>query len=102
MAEQAWTGLAEAISAIRAELTAAIEPDAGLRFRAGTVELELSVDVRTEADGKVKVRVFPGLGADGGVTQSAGTTQRLKLVLQPVEADGTDQLIGASASSRPL
>jgi len=102
VAEQVWTGLAEAISAIRAELTAAIEPDAGLQFRAGTVELELSVDVRTEADGKVKVRVFPGLGADGGVAHSAGTAQRLKLVLQPVEPDGTDKLIGAPASSRPL
>lgn len=101
MAEQAWTGLAEAIKAIRAELTEAIDPDAGLRFRAGPVELECTVDVHTDVDGKVKVRLLPWLGAEGGVGRSVGSAHRLTVTLQPVEPDGTDKKIGSASPGRP-
>ncbi|MFL6117135.1 MAG: trypco2 family protein [Catenulispora sp.] len=101
MSDRAWTGLAEAISAIRAELTAAIDEGAGLRFRAGPVELEFTVDVHTDLDGKVKVRLLPWLGAEGGVGHSAGSAHRLKVVLQPIEPDGADKTIGSRSPGRP-
>jgi len=101
MSDQAWTGLAEAVSAIRAELTEAIDQDAGLRFRAGPVELEFTVDVHTDVDGKVKVRLLPWLGADSGAAHSVGSAHRLKVTLQPIEPDGADKMIGSYSSGRP-
>jgi Trypsin-co-occurring domain 2 len=101
MSDQAWTGLAEAITAIRAELAAAVASDAGLRFRAGPVELEFSIDVHTDIDGNVKVRLFPGLGVEARAAHSADTAHRLKVTLQPVEPDGADALIGARSGGRP-
>jgi len=98
---EAWTGLAEAITAIRAELTAAVDDGAGLRFRAGPVELEFTVDVHTDADGKVKVRLLPWLGAEAGVGHSVASAHRLKVTLQPIEPDGTDKKIGAQSVGRP-
>lgn len=101
MADQAWTGLADAITAIRAELTAAIEPDAGLRFRAGLVELEFTVDVHTDGNGKVQVRLLPWLGAEAGAAHSHASAHRLKVTLQPIEPDGTDKEIGSRVPGRP-
>ncbi|OLE27083.1 MAG: hypothetical protein AUG49_06395 [Catenulispora sp. 13_1_20CM_3_70_7] len=101
MSDQAWTGLAEAITAIRAELLAAVDSDAGLRFRTGPVELEFSVDVHTDVDGKVKVRLLPWLGAEAGSGHSVANAHRLKVVLQPIDPDGSDAKIGARSASRP-
>lgn len=101
MGDETWTGLADAITAIRAELQKAIAPEEGLRFRAGTVELEFTVDVRTDAHGKVKVTLLPWLGAEGGAAHSSGTAHRLKVSLQPIDAAGEDALIGAKTAERP-
>jgi hypothetical protein len=101
MSDQAWTGLAEAITAIRAELTVAVDEGAGLRFRAGPVELEFTVDVHTDLDGTIKVRLLPWLGAEGTAGHSTGSAHRLKVTLQPVEPDGSDKKIGSQTPSRP-
>jgi Trypsin-co-occurring domain 2 len=101
MSDQAWTGLAEAITAIRAELAAAVDEGAGLRFRAGPVELEFTVDVHTDVDGKVKVRLLPWLGAEAGAGHSTASAHRLKVVLQPIEPDGSDKKIASPSPGRP-
>lgn len=98
---EAWTGLAEAIMAIRAELTEAVDEGAGLRFRAGPVELEFTLDVHTDAEGKVKVWLLPWLGAEAGAGHSVASAQRLKVTLQPIEPDGSDKKIGAVSAGRP-
>ena len=101
MSDQAWTGLADAIAAIREELSAAVDTEAGLRFRAGPVELEFTVDVHTDAEGKVKVRLLPWLGAEAAAGHLVASAHRLKVVLQPIEPDGTDKEIGAKSDGRP-
>ena len=74
-------GLADAIGALREELTAAIAEGKGapMRFRLAPVELSLQVAVTKEGQGKIGWKVL-GLG---GSYQSA-TTQTLKLRLEPV------------------
>jgi Trypsin-co-occurring domain 2 len=81
-------GLADAIGALREELTAAIaEGDgASIQFRLAPIELSLQVAVTKEAQGKIGWHVL-GLG---GSYESA-TTQTLRLRLEPVllAEDGT-------------
>lgn len=101
MSDQAWTGLTDAIKAIRAELQAAIEPEAGLRFRAGPVELEFTVDVHTDQHGKVSVRLLPWLGTEGSAGHASGSVHRLKVTLQPVDEGGKDSTIGTRTFGLP-
>jgi hypothetical protein len=81
-------GLAEAIRALRQELTEAIEAgtDAPMRFRPSPVELTLNVAVTREAGGKIAWHV---LGLSG--SRSTDTTQELKLRLEPIwrQEDGS-------------
>jgi hypothetical protein len=74
-------GLTEAIGALRQELLAAMDEgkDAAMRFRLAPVELSMQVAVTKETNGKVGWHVL-GLGA----SHSSGTTQTLKLQLEPV------------------
>ena len=79
--------LAEVISQLRAELTAAMTAGAGedLRFGLGPVELELTVAVNKEASTGAKVRFWVvEAGADGKLGST--TTQKIKLTLDPHRA----------------
>ena len=66
--------LAQVISQLRRELSAAMRDAAGeeLRFELGPVQLELTVAVSTEAGPNAKVRFWVvKLGADGKVASQA-------------------------------
>src|SRR4051812_20280909 len=81
-----WVGLADAVRALRSELTAAMAESEGqrLRFELGTVEMEFLLDVRKEAGVEAGVKFWViSLGAKGGV--SSGSTHRVKLALSPVD-----------------
>jgi hypothetical protein len=73
--------LADAIEALRAELTEAIDRgrSQGMQFRVEPIELTLQAVVTKDANGKI------GWGALGvGASYESASTQTLKLQLQPV------------------
>ncbi|GAA4636255.1 hypothetical protein GCM10023196_085270 [Actinoallomurus vinaceus] len=76
--------LSEVIRQLREELSKAIHEgaDEDLRFELASVELELAVtiEITGEASGKVRFMVL-----DGGASakRSSGTTQQIRLVLDP-------------------
>src|ERR1017187_7123094 len=74
-------GLANAITALREELAAAMDQGEGapMRFRLGAIEVTLQAAVTTEAGGKIGWHVL-GLGA----SRNSATTQTLLLHLEPV------------------
>ncbi|MCX4972660.1 trypco2 family protein [Streptomyces sp. NBC_00620] len=102
MADQAWVGLAEAIGAIRAELQQAARDGAGqeIQFRTGPVEVEFSVDVKKDGEARAKVLVLP-FGAEAKASRSKGTMSRVKITLQPVDAEGADLRISDESGERP-
>jgi ABC-type Na+ efflux pump permease subunit len=102
MADEAWAGLAEAIGAIRAELQQAARDGAGdeIQFRTGAVEIEFAVDVKADGEARAKVLVLP-FSADAKLARSKGTTNRVKITLQPVDAEGTDLRIKDDSGERP-
>lgn len=102
MVHEPWVGLAEAVSAVRAELQRAAVDGAGqaLRFRTGPVELEFTVDVQWDAEAKVRVLVLPW-SAEARAAHTSGSTHRLKLVLQPTGEHGQDVEIAAISTERP-
>jgi hypothetical protein len=85
--------LAEAISALRAELKKAMVLGAGddLQFEVGPVELELNLVVEREAktDGKLQFKIF-GWGAEAGASGTLGDQRghKVKLVLKPLSKEG--------------
>ncbi|MCX5332561.1 MULTISPECIES: trypco2 family protein [unclassified Streptomyces] len=102
MADEAWAGLAEAIGAIRAELQQAARDGEGqeVQFRTGAVEIEFAVDVKKDGEARAKVLVLP-FGAEAKFARSKGTTNRVKITLQPVDAEGTDLRIKDDSGERP-
>ncbi|WP_225859711.1 trypco2 family protein [Streptomyces albicerus] len=102
MADEAWVGLAEAIGAIRSELQQAARDGAGqeIQFRTGPVEVEFSVDVKKDGEARAKVLVLP-FGAEAKASRSKGTASRVKITLQPVDAEGEDRRIGDESKERP-
>src|SRR5512135_1769855 len=83
MAEQ-WVGLADAIRALRAELTTAMAEGDGesLRFELGPVEMEFLLEVRREGGVDAGVRFWViSLGGEGSV--ASGSTHRVTLSLTP-------------------
>ena len=82
--EQSWVGLADAVRALRGELTAALGEAEGerLRFELDAVEMEFLLEVRKEGSAEAGVRFWViSVGAKGGV--SSGSTHRVKLSLTP-------------------
>lgn len=79
--------IGQAIDAIRAQLTSAVERAEGerLRFELGDIELEFSVSLTrdSKAEGGVKVWV---LNVGGSTSESAGVTQKLKVTLKPKDS----------------
>jgi len=82
--DDASVGLADAVRALRSELTAAIAEVEGerIRFELETVEMEFLLEVGKErsAEGGIKFWVI-NLGAKGGVT--SGSTHRVTVALNP-------------------
>jgi hypothetical protein len=92
-------GLADAIRALRAELTAAMAEGQGqeLKFKSGPVEMEFALEVTKEAGVEAGVKFWVvTLGGKGSV--SAAATHRVKLELQPVGEGGTDFVINDTVS----
>ncbi|MDQ3150272.1 MAG: hypothetical protein M3R63_00605 [Actinomycetota bacterium] len=93
--------LAQVISRLRQELSAAMREGEGedLRFELGPVELELTVAVSREAGPNAKVRFWVvELGADGKVASQA--TQRITLTLDP-RRRGVEGRPAISGSEQP-
>ncbi|MFD9441242.1 trypco2 family protein [Streptomyces sp. NPDC060006] len=92
--------LADLIAKLRSELTRAMLGGEGkdLRFRAETVELELTVAVEKVVDPSVKMR-FWVLEGGAGARRGNTATQTLRLTLKPERADmaGQPALIGGDA-----
>ncbi|MEU3560714.1 trypco2 family protein [Kitasatospora sp. NPDC006786] len=84
--DAAWTGLAEAIQQLRAELDAATAEGDGkrLRFELGQIELEFDVELKRtgSVDGGLRWGIVSA-GAKGELAHGSG--QRIKLVLQPTD-----------------
>ncbi len=78
--DEALTGLADAVEALRAELTAAMQQGQGerMRFALDSVELTVQAVITREANGKIGWKVF-GVGA----SYEAAATQTLVLRLTP-------------------
>lgn len=88
-------GLAEAISAVRQELTVSIEEAEGadIRFQVGEVTLELEVEVQRVSGRKGGLKVWV-LEAGGEKSRSDSHTHRLSVPITPVNSDGTPLLTG--------
>ena len=79
--------LADTIAAVRRELSAAQAAGAGqpVHFRTGPVELEFEVAVTRTGGGQAGVQLWVlTVGGRGELGQA--TTQRIKVTLQPVDA----------------
>lgn len=102
MSQEPWAELGETVSAIRAQLQQALEEgkDEPLRFRAGPVELEFSIEVRKEGEAKAKILVLPW-SAEARAGASSGRVNRIRLTLQPVDGAGGDLLIAGTGVGRP-
>jgi hypothetical protein len=97
MAESVWVDLAEAIAALRQQLTDAIDEgaDKGMHFTLDPIELTVQATVTTEGNGKLGWKIL-----EVGGSRESASTQTLTLKLTPVwkKHDGTvvrDPLIGA-------
>ena len=90
-------GLADAIKALRAELSASMAEgrDKELKFRLGPVEMEFGVEVAKEVGGEAGIKFWVvSVSGKGGVATKA--THRVKLQLQPLDAGGQDFVINAT------
>jgi hypothetical protein len=98
---EAFPELAEAIAAVREQLTRAQKEGAGagLRFRVGPVELEFDMVMSRTAGGEGGLKVYVlTLGAKGEST--SGSTHRIKVTLQPIDpATGEDAKVAGTAGS---
>lgn len=86
--------LAEVIGDLRKELSDAVTQAAGesIRFQAGEIEVELSVEVEVKAGGGIQFWVV-NIGGSAGRTRS----HTIKIPLKPVDANGNPILTGGSA-----
>lgn len=86
--------LAEAIRALRRELTAAVREGGGeeVRFALGPVDLEFQVEVSKEAGGEAGIAFWLlTIGAKG--TRTSGTAHTVRLSLTPVGPSGEERVI---------
>jgi Trypsin-co-occurring domain 2 len=84
-------GLGAAIEALRTELADAVESGVGqaVRFRPGPIELTVQATVTRTRGGKAGLKWWL-VEAGAERSRQIGATQTLKLVLQPVRADASD------------
>jgi hypothetical protein len=84
-----WVGLADAVAALRRELTTAMAAgrDSDMRFRLGPVEMEFSLEVMRQGGGEAGIMFgVVTVGGKGGVSKAS--THRIKLILQPQDRAG--------------
>ena len=82
-------GLADAVRALRSELTTVMREgrDEALRFELGPVEMEFLLEVQREAGGEAGIKFWVvNLGGKGSVTR--GSTHRVTLTLTPRDLAG--------------
>jgi len=87
-------GPADAIKALRAELSAAMleGKDKELQFKLGPVQMEFGVEVSNEKGGEAGIHFWVvSLGGKGSATSSV--THRIQLELQPLGSGGKDFVI---------
>jgi len=96
-------GLAAAIGVVRRDLLAAQQEGqgSGLTFVVGPVELEFVVDVTHEGGGEASVKVLSllSLGGKGGVSREM--TNRIRVTLGAVGADGEPFNVASYRQERP-
>jgi hypothetical protein len=84
----AWVGLAEAIEALRTELSGAMlfGHGEGMQFELQPIELTLQVAVSDAGNGKISWKVL-----EVGASRQSTSTQMMKLTLTPIwkRPDGT-------------
>jgi hypothetical protein len=87
--------VADAIKQLRAQLEDAQQEGIGkgLRFLARSVEVELTIVFKTEAEGGAGVKVAWFLDVSGKAKAADETTHKVKLVLEPVGRDGKPTLV---------
>jgi NTP-dependent ternary system trypsin peptidase co-occuring protein len=100
--DQVVVGLAEAIAALRGELTEALKAgkDEPLQFRLGPIELEFQLEVSKRAGGEVGIK-FWVVSLGGKAEASRAGTHHIKLSLQPVSPEGSDVQVHSGAQERP-
>jgi hypothetical protein len=94
--------LADAIADLRSELAQAIAEgfDKDIRFKPGSIEIELSLEIKKEGTGKGSVK-FWVVDAGGEIKAAQTQTHKIKLNLQLVDKEGRDLLISGTVSGRP-
>lgn len=94
--------LADTIAAVRRELSLAQAAGQGqpVRFQTGPVELEFEVAVTRSGGGEAGVQLWV-LTLGGKLERGHGTTQRVKVTLQPVDPDTGQGAQIADTSRRP-
>ena len=92
-------GLADAVTAVREELTRAAAQGAGedWQFSVGPVQMEFEVELRADARAKGGFRVW-AVTADAEAGVARARTHRISFTLTPRRTDGTDARIGVDTS----
>jgi hypothetical protein len=95
--------LADAIEAVRRELRRAQDEGRGsdVRFVVGPAEVEFTVEVVKAAGGEASVKVLNLVSFGGSGEVSTGATNRVKLILTPVEVGGAPFEVASVHSRRP-
>src|ERR1044072_1019993 len=93
--------LAAAVAALRDELVAAAgrAPEAGVSFKVGPIELEFAVELKVDAKVKSGIKAWV-VSADAEAGVARGRTHRVKVTLNPVDAQGKALLV--AADDRPV
>jgi hypothetical protein len=92
-------GLAEAIKALRAELTEAMlsAPGQGMRFRPGPVELTVEAALTKGVGGRTGIKWWL-FEAGGEASRQSVVTQTLSLTLEPVLVNDRGEVVDALIS----
>ncbi|MFI6143863.1 trypco2 family protein [Streptomyces sp. NPDC051109] len=95
-------GLADAVAAVREEITEAVDRGEGqdLVFALGPVELEFEVVLQADAKAKAGFRAWV-VSADAEAGVSRGRTHRVAFTLTPKRADAADLLVNGAPDRAP-
>jgi hypothetical protein len=95
--------LSDAIAVVRDELRRAQNAGRGedVRFSVGSVEIELSVTVEKTAGGEASVKVLNIVSLGGTGERSRADTNRVKIVLNPVDVSGVPVEVASAQNHRP-
>ena len=91
--------LSEAIQNLRGELLVAMQaaPGEALQFRLGPIEMELEVEVTRELSAKGGLKWWL-IEAGAEAKRASSATHKIKLVLEPIGADGARIKVSDDAS----